>query len=91
MATSPRRHRGCLRKDEAQRDRLAEVLATNIRGIGTAAVLLAPIMPESAQKLWQGIGGEGDIADQRIQDASSWVGSDRVGELPPLFPRIEQS
>ena len=80
-----------LAKDEAQRDRLAEVLATNIRGIGTAAVLLAPIMPESAQKLWQGIGGEGDIADQRIQDASSWVGSDRVGELPPLFPRIEQS
>lgn len=79
-----------LAKDDAQRDRLAQVLASNIRGIGTAAILLAPVMPESAQKLWQGIGGEGEVADQRIQAAHAWTGSTHVGQLPPLFPRIEQ-
>ena len=80
-----------LAKDESKRDRLAEVLATNVRGLGTAAILLAPVIPESAQKLWRGIGGDGDVTEQRIHSAHEWEVPARVGDLSPLFPRIEQS
>ncbi|MEV7527725.1 methionine--tRNA ligase [Agrococcus sediminis] len=80
-----------LAKDEAQRDRLAAVLASNVHGIGTAAILLAPVMPDTAQKLWAAVGGEGDVLAQRIQAAHEWQGTGRVTTVPPLFPRIEQA
>ncbi|WP_347754261.1 methionine--tRNA ligase [Agrococcus sp. ProA11] len=79
-----------LAKDEAQRDRLAAVLATNVHGIGTAAILLAPVMPDTAQQLWAAVGGEGDVTAQRIQQAQTWRGTGRVTTVPPLFPRVEQ-
>ncbi|ROR66288.1 methionine--tRNA ligase [Agrococcus jenensis] len=80
-----------LAKDDAQRDRLAAVLASNVHGIGAVAVLLAPVMPESAQKLWAAVGGEGDVLAQPIREAHRWEGTGRVTTVPPLFPRIEQA
>ena len=80
-----------LAKDDLQRDRLAGVLASNVHGIGAAAILLAPVMPESAQKLWAAVGGEGDVLAQPIHEAHAWQGTGRVTTVPPLFPRIEQA
>jgi methionyl-tRNA synthetase len=82
-----------LAKDEADRDRLATVLYTTAEGLRLLAVLLNPIVPKAAQKLWVSIGtGLGELSDQRIQQAA-WgllpAGS-KLGELEVLFPRVEE-
>ncbi len=80
-----------LAKDPAQRERLGTVLAVAVRGLGTLAILLAPVIPQAAARLWASLGGEGDVAAQDIAEASSWTGSGVTTPLdPPLFPRIEQ-
>ncbi|MFD2758224.1 methionine--tRNA ligase [Gulosibacter faecalis] len=80
-----------LAKDESLRGRLGSVLATAIRGLGALAVLLNPIIPVAAEKLWAAIGGTGALADVRPADALAWQSSGRVGELAALFPRIDQA
>ncbi|GMA28316.1 hypothetical protein GCM10025874_15690 [Arenivirga flava] len=59
-------------------------------------MLLSPVIPKAAQKLWTALGAEpvlGALAAQPLGDAARW------GQLPagtattalePLFPRIEQ-
>ena len=76
-------------KDEANRERLAAVLATAIRGIGALAVLINPVMPQTAQKLWVGLGATGELDAVTPAGALEWQSSGRVGALEPLFPRIE--
>ena len=79
-----------LAKDEAQRDRLAQVLGTAVRGLGVLAILLNPITPVAAEKLWNALQGQGELAEQRVADALDWRGTGAVGELQALFPRVEQ-
>jgi methionyl-tRNA synthetase len=55
------------------------------------AVLLAPVLPASAARLWQQLGCEGRIEDQRI-DQLSWgqlQPRTKVGKPEPLFPRLD--
>jgi len=78
-----------LARDPEQRERLATVLAIAVRGLKTLAVLLAPVVPKAAARLWPALGGEGEAADQDIRVAVE-DGGGRVAPLdPPLFPRIE--
>lgn len=79
-----------LAKDAAQRGRLDTVLATAVRGLGTLAVLLHPVMPEATAKLWAALGGAGPLAAQRPQDAAAAPVGQRVAELGALFPRVEE-
>lgn len=79
-----------LAKDDAQRDRLAQVLATAVWGLGVLAVLLHPVIPIAAEKLWTALHAEGNLSDQRVADALNWKSDGTVGELPALFPRVEQ-
>jgi len=78
-----------LAKDPAQRDRLDAVLFTAVRGLGTLAVLLSPVVPQATARLWTALGGTGDVADQRIDQAWEWTGGTHVSPLEALFPRIE--
>jgi methionyl-tRNA synthetase len=79
-----------LAKDPAQRDRLEVVLATAVHGLGTLAVLLAPVLPRAAQRLWDSVGGSGAVGEQPIRKADEWVSSGTVNSLETsLFPRIE--
>lgn len=81
-----------LAKDPAQRDRLAAVLATAVHGLGTLAILLSPVVPLAAARLWSAIGAPGSVEDQPIQDASAWSGATRVTAFETsLFPRIEEA
>jgi len=79
-----------LAKSEETRPRLAAVLSTAVRGLGALAVLLNPVVPVSTAKLWAALGGEGDLDAVRVADAVDWRGSGSLGDLEPLFPRIEQ-
>ncbi|WP_445442456.1 methionine--tRNA ligase [Clavibacter sp. km1a] len=80
-----------LAKKDEDRARLETVLHTAVRGLGTLAVLLAPVLPGATAKLWTALGGDGTVGQQRIDLADQWTGSGVVTPLEaPLFPRIEQ-
>lgn len=76
--------------------RLATILYSAAESLRALAVLLNPVMPATAEKLWVSLGAEahlGALADQRLQDAGAW------GRLPAgatvtkgeiLFPRLEE-
>jgi methionyl-tRNA synthetase len=82
-------------KDETQRDRLATILYSAAESLRAIAVLYAPVMPTSAQRIWQLLGAEaelGPLERQRLADAGRW------GVLPAgctvtkgdsLFPRLD--
>ncbi len=84
-----------LAKDDSQRARLAAVLYTAADGLRSLAVLLSPVMPTSCGLLWQALGASesvGGLHDQLLSEAGQAGGlpsGHRVGELAPLFPRIE--
>ncbi len=79
-----------LAKDPAERARLESVLATAVHGLGTLAVLLAPVLPKATARLWAAIGGSGAVESQRIDTAWSFDSGSRVTALEvSLFPRIE--
>ncbi|MEP6482459.1 MAG: methionine--tRNA ligase [Rhodoglobus sp.] len=79
-----------LAKDPADRAKLEVVLATAVRGLGTLAVLLSPVLTQATQKLWLAIGGVGGLDAQPIQTAWEWTGGTAVTPLDgTLFPRIE--
>jgi methionyl-tRNA synthetase len=78
-----------LAKDPANRERLETVLYTAVRGLGTLAVLLSPVVPQATAKLWSALGGDGLVSDVRIDQAYNWTGGTHVSPLEALFPRIE--
>ncbi|SFR73533.1 methionyl-tRNA synthetase [Agromyces sp. CF514] len=78
-----------LAKDPANRERLETVLATAYHGLGTLAVLLSPVLPKAAEKLWTALGAEGTVQGQRIDRANEWTPGTRVAPLEALFPRVE--
>jgi len=75
--------------DPANRERLETVLATAVRGLGTLAVLLSPVLPEATATLWAALGGNGPVSGTRIDRAWEWTGGTHVSPLEALFPRIE--
>jgi methionyl-tRNA synthetase len=85
-----------LAKDNANDDRLNSVLYTAADALRALAVLLSPFMPQATQKLWHALGAHtslGALREQTIYEAGVFgvlpVGC-TVGELEPLFPRVEQ-
>jgi methionyl-tRNA synthetase len=78
-----------LAKDDANAERLDSVLAGLAEGLRVVSILLAPFMPEATEKLLDALG-----ADDRSLDAAGFergAAGARVGELAPLFPRIERA
>ncbi|MGW2397828.1 methionine--tRNA ligase [Kitasatospora sp. NPDC001664] len=85
-------------KDESAEGqaRLATILYTAAEALRATAVLLNPLMPVTAQKLWDSLGAEeslGALAEQTIATVADW------GRLPAgatvvkgdiLFPRLEE-
>jgi methionyl-tRNA synthetase len=84
-----------LAKDEDKRDRLATVLYTAAEGLRALAVLLSPVLTKATPKLWAALGAEesvGPLSAQPLREAGSWgvlKPGTVVGDLEPLFPRIE--
>ena len=72
-----------LAKDEAQKGRLGTVLYNLLETIRVAADLLAPFMPETAEKIAQQIG----VADL----ANAIKAGDKTGEPVALFQRLDEA
>jgi methionyl-tRNA synthetase len=76
-----------LAKDEAQAERLDQVLYSLAEGLRVVSVLLHPFMPVSAGRLLAALGREDlSLGDARL---GALGGGARIGELGQLFPRVE--
>lgn len=82
-----------LARDEEQRETLGAVLYRSAETLRWLAVLLYPVMPESSTAVWKQLGLAGD--PQGLDPAGlSWGGlraGEQVGEVAPLFPRIDKA
>ena len=73
--------------------KVATILCTAAEALRFTAVLLAPIIPRSAQRIWKQLGCEGKVKNQRI-DQVKWGGlkpGTRVGKAEPIFPRLDKT
>lgn len=78
-------------KDPAAVAQLDETLYTAAEVVRIVAVLLAPVMPDSAAKIWVQLGCTEPLEKQRI-DQLAWgqlAGGQQVGEPATVFPRVE--
>jgi methionyl-tRNA synthetase len=77
--------------DPKIKDKLDTVLCYLWRSLRMTSVLIAPVMPDLAQHLWENLGFDGLVADQRINqliwDTSA---SGPVADPKPLFQRIDK-
>ena len=80
-------------KDPERREETATVLYTAAETLRILAVLISPIMPDAADRLWLQLGIPEPLEGQRLPEAASWGGL-RPGTVvtkgDPLFPRIEE-
>ena len=79
-----------LAQDEAQRKRLARILyqtAASIRGI---AYFVYPVMPESAQKIWEWLGELGAVHEESYGEFrfDGLAAGRKIQRAKPLFPRV---
>ena len=79
-------------KDEARRDELASVLYASAETLRILAILIQPIMPGAAERLWEQLGIGEPLGHQRVPASVAW------GLLEPgtvttkggsLFPRLD--
>lgn len=79
-----------LAKDPAQQQRLANVMYNLLEAIRLIALLVAPFMPETAEKILAILGCDSNNSNLEGQD--SWGGlqpGSQIEKAAPLFPRIE--
>jgi len=80
-----------LKKGDAGRKALDDTLYTAAEVVRIAAVLLAPVLPESTAKIWAQLGMTEALEAVRV-DQLAWgqlPAGQRIGEVAPVFPRID--
>jgi methionyl-tRNA synthetase len=79
------------RAGEEAQAKLDDTLATSAETLRVACALLAPVLPESAQKIWAQLGMTTNLEEVRF-DSLDWgqiPEGQKIGEIAPVFPRIE--
>jgi methionyl-tRNA synthetase len=74
-----------LAKDEADPERLDEVLYNLAEGLRVTTLMLIPYLPRTTEKLLAAIGEE----SRGLAELGSSPGGQSVERVPPLFPKIE--
>jgi methionyl-tRNA synthetase len=67
------------------------VLGDALEALRIVTILASPAVPGTAQTIWERIGLDGLVTDQRLPDAATWggyPGGRPVEKGSPLFPRI---
>ncbi|MBC8166049.1 MAG: methionine--tRNA ligase [Bryobacteraceae bacterium] len=77
--------------DEESQKKLDEVLYTAADCLRIITALVYPVMPESAEKIWQLLGMPSPVEDVRFADlkCGSLAAGQKVLEVVPLYPRID--
>jgi methionyl-tRNA synthetase len=78
--------------DEARRDELAGILYAAAETLRVVAVLIAPIMPGAAGRLWEQLGVAEPLEAQRLPGAATWGGLEpgtKTSKGEALFPRLD--
>ena len=79
-------------KDPARRDELGGVLYAAAETLRVLAVLLFPLMPGAAGRLWEQLGMDRPLDGERVPAAAAWGGlplGTRIRREAALFPRLE--
>jgi methionyl-tRNA synthetase len=79
------------RAGEGAQAKLNDTLATSAETLRVACALLAPVLPESAEKIWAQLGMSGKLEDLRFEtlDWGQIPEGQKIGEISAVFPRIE--
>ena len=75
-----------LAKDEADPERLDEVLYNLVEGVRVTTLMLHPYLPQSSERLLAALGEE----SLELAELGSRPGGQGVERIPALFPKIEQ-
>ena len=80
-----------LAKSSDHRDALQLVLHTAIEALRHLTVLLAPVLPNASQEIWEALGQSGQI-NEIAPSTLAWGQSaaKRIGEVKPVFPRLDK-
>jgi methionyl-tRNA synthetase len=79
-------------KDQARRGELAAILYASAETLRILAILIGPIMPGAAQRLWGQLGIEQPLDAQRLPSAAAWGGippGTKTAKGDALFPRLD--
>ena len=70
--------------------RLDETLFTTAEALRVVTALASPVLPHSAQAIWQQLGFSEPVSGVRSEDLS-WGGlpSQKIGIIAPVFPRLD--
>jgi methionyl-tRNA synthetase len=77
---------------EGQTEAAAGVLAEILESVRAFTILLSPVLPVAAERLWAQIGATEPLSAQSWDRAAAWEGIPAGALLPaptPIFPRIE--
>jgi methionyl-tRNA synthetase len=79
-----------LAQDETKKERLARILYQTAAAIRGISYLIYPVMPESAQKVWNMLGETTSVAEVRYADFryEDMKTSATIQRPLPLFPRV---
>jgi methionyl-tRNA synthetase len=81
-----------LAKDPEQADRLDQVLNASLEALRIGAILISPVMPGAADRLWEKLGLPGRPDDPPLAERAVFgtFPETTVHKGDPLFPRIEE-
>ncbi|HEY6780689.1 MAG TPA: hypothetical protein VI111_07035 [Thermoleophilaceae bacterium] len=74
-----------LAKDEADPERLDEVLYNLVEGLRVTTLLLVPYLPQTSERLLIALSED----SRELAELGSRPGGQSVERVPPLFPKIE--
>jgi len=78
--------------DSSRREDLADVLYEALETLRVIAVFAWPVMPKAASRIWEQLGIDRPISEERLPAAAAWGGLEpgtRTRRGPSLFPRLE--
>ncbi len=79
-----------LAKDPSSRGDLELVLDVSTNALRVITLLLAPVLPESSQEIWEQLGEKGKIGEVNPQ-TFRWNGKNRrIGDVRGVFPRLDK-
>ena len=81
-----------LAKDESRRRELTGILYASAETLRILTILIGPIMPGAATRLWEQLGIEEPLEAQRLPNAADWGGlrpGTKTVKGDALFPRLD--